>query len=256
MRRVLRCVGLGKSFYDPGRGEVRAVDGIDLHLPEGVVALVGANGAGKSTLLRLAATLLVPDAGSITVAGIDTRHDPAGVRARLGYLSTTTRLYQRLTAREMLGYAGGFFGLQGAQLAQRIEVVAELFGISEFIDQRCDGLSTGQAQRVNLARTLLPDPEVLILDEPTTGLDIVASHMVVEAVLAARRPGRLIIIATHVMAEVEAMADRLLVIDRGRIAFDGSPHGLGSGAALIEAVYRVIDPTHAGGLPVEHEGNA
>ena len=242
---VLRCHQLCKSFYDPGRGEVRAVDAIDLELDAEVVALVGANGAGKSTLLRLAATLLMPDSGRIELAGIDTRRDPAGVRRRLGYLSTTTRLYQRLTAREMLAYAGGFFGLEGERLERRVAEVGALFGLDEIIDQRCDGLSTGQAQRVNLARTLLPDPEVLILDEPTTGLDLVAAHMVVEAVRAARRPGRLIIIATHVMAEVEAMADRLVVLEAGRIAFDGQPAELGRGDALAEAIYRLIDPAGA-----------
>lgn len=242
---VLRCHRLGKSFYDPGRGEVRAVDGIDLHLETGVVALVGANGAGKSTLLRLAATLLMPDRGTIEVAGVDSQRDPAGVRRRLGYLSTTTRLYQRLTAREMLAYAGGFFGLTGPYLEARIAAVAEAFGIEPFIDQRCDGLSTGQAQRVNLARTLLADPAVLILDEPTTGLDLVAAHMVVEAVRAARRPDRLIIIATHVMAEVESMADRLVVLDRGRIAFDGAPAQLGRGLELADAIYRMIEPAPA-----------
>ena len=234
---MLRCVELRKSFYDPGRGEVRAVDGIDLHLGDGVVALVGANGAGKSTLLRMIATLLVPDSGTLEVAGIDVRANPPGVRARLGYLSTTTRLYPRLTAREMLGYSGGFFGLEGDHLATRIQAVSQAFGIEEFIDQRCDGLSTGQAQRVNLARTLLPDPDVLILDEPTTGLDIVAAHMVVEAVQAARRDGRLIIIATHVMAEVEEMADRLLLMQRGQIVFDDTPGVLGTGASLAAAIY-------------------
>ncbi|MDA3959506.1 MAG: ABC transporter ATP-binding protein [Planctomycetota bacterium] len=248
---MLTCETLRKSFYDPGRGEVRAVDGINLHLDAGVVALVGANGAGKSTLLRLIATLLMPDSGSVVLDGIDTRSNPAGVRQRLGYLSTTTRLYPRLTGREMLAYAGGFYGLRDAALAERIEHVSTSFGIADFIDQRCDALSTGQGQRVNLARTMLADPPVLILDEPTTGLDLVAAKMVVDAVQAARRADRLIIIATHVMAEVEAMADRLILIDKGQIDFDGAPSELGAGLALAAAIHQRIGGTGTLGTTAE-----
>lgn len=237
---MLHCQSLRKSFYDPARGEVRAVDGIDLHLEPGVVALVGANGAGKSTLLRLIATLLTPDSGRLLVDGIDAAADPAGVRRRLGYLSTTTRLYQRLTGRELLHYTGGLHGLEGAALTAAVAVQAGGFALAEFIDQRIEGLSTGQLQRLNLARALLAQPPLLVLDEPTTGLDLAAAHAVVEAVRASRTPGRLIIVATHVMAEVEAVADRLVVLRRGQVVFDGPPAGLGSGAAFAAAVLALV----------------
>ena len=237
---MLSCQGLSKSFYDPGRGEVRAVNGINLELPGGVVALVGANGAGKSTLLRMVATLLQPDSGHIRVAGHDTQTAAEAVRKRIGYLSTSTRLYPRLTAREMLAYVGGFFGMEATHLDERIAVVSELFALEDFIDQRCDGLSTGQAQRVNLARTLLPDPDLLVLDEPTTGLDLVAARRVVDAVQSARRDDRLIIIATHVMAEVEELAERMLIMDRGQIVFDDTPARLGSGVDFAHAVHGYI----------------
>lgn len=237
---MLRCIGLSKTFYDPGRGPVRAVDGIDLDLGDGVVALVGANGAGKTTLLRLAATLLVPDAGRLVVDGIDAAVDPAGVRRRLGYLSTTTRLYPRISGRELLRYAGGFHGLTGADLEERIAARSAAFSLDGLLDQRIDGLSTGQLQRLNLARTLLVEPRLLILDEPTTGLDLVAARQVVDAVLASRAPGRLIIVATHVMAEVEAMADRLIVLRRGRVAWDGEPAALGCGADFAGAVLGLL----------------
>ncbi len=229
-----------KSFFDPGRGEVRAVDGISVRLDEGVTALIGANGAGKSTLLRLITTLLRPDRGRVLVTGRDTRDEASAIRARLGYLSSTTRMYPRLTGRELLAYVGGFFALRGSALTARIAEMDRVFGLDGFLDQRIDGLSTGQLQRINLARTLLPDPDLLILDEPTTGLDVLAARAVVDAVGAARRPGRLIILATHVMREVELAADRLLVMRAGRLAFDGHPSALGSGAAFEAAVHELL----------------
>ena len=163
---------VSKSFYDPGRGEVKAVDAVNLEVGSGVLAVVGANGAGKSTLLRLIATLLLPDSGRVVVDGLDTSEHPELVRARLGYLSTTTRLYPRITGRELLAYVGGLYDLSGADLRQRIDTQVAAFDLQTFIDQRIDALSTGQLQRINLARTLLADPAVLILDEPTTGLDV------------------------------------------------------------------------------------
>lgn len=237
---MLRLDGVCKTFFDPGRGPVRAVDDLHLDCGEGVVALVGANGAGKTTLLRLLATLLQADAGRLIFDGLEAGLDGEAWRRRTGFLSAGSRLYARLTAREQLAYAGGFYGLEPQELTRRINELAVRFGFEAILDQRGSGLSTGQGQRVALARTLIGDPDLLILDEPTTGLDLVAAHRVVATVQTERRPGRLVLIATHVMAEVEALADRLLVLDRGRLVFDGPPAGLGSGPALAEAVQRMI----------------
>lgn len=234
---MLHLDGVGKSFYDRGRGEVRAVDGISVELASGVCALIGANGAGKSTLLRLITTLLMPDRGRVLVDGLDTRSQAEAIRRRLAYLSSTTRMYQRLTGRELLRYVGGFFDLQGATLDRRIAEVSETFSLGQFLDQRIEGLSTGQLQRINLARTLLPDPDLLVLDEPTTGLDVLAARALVDAVLAARRPGRLILIATHVLREVELCADRVLLLRRGQVVFDGAPAELGTGTQFETAVH-------------------
>jgi sodium transport system ATP-binding protein len=242
---MLELRGVAKSFYDPKRGEVRAVDGVSATVDGGVLALVGANGAGKSTLLRLTATLLLPDEGQVLVDGIDTREDAQAVRAKLGYLSTTTRLYPRLTGRELLAYVGGFFDLQGPELERRMARQVETFGLGEFLDQRIGALSTGQLQRLNLARTLLADPALLILDEPTTGLDVLAAWQLVESVRAARRPGRLIVLATHILPEVEHTADRLWVLRRGKLVFDGPPSELGRGEAFEEAVHTLLtDEAH------------
>lgn len=237
---------LSKAFYDPGRGPVQALAGVTATLAPGVVALMGANGAGKSTLLRCLAGLMRPDGGAIHLDGVDVLTRPQELRRRLGYLAAGTRLYPRLSAREMLAYAGGFAGLHGAALASRIGAMCEAFALDEFLDSRCEALSTGQAQRVNLARTLLADPDLLILDEPTTGLDLVAARQVIDTVRASIRPGRLIIIATHVVAEAEALAERLLVLRQGRLVHDGPPSALGSAAALAEAVLGLVRGTMAG----------
>ena len=240
-----------KSFYDPGRGEVRAVDAIDLEVGSGVLAVVGANGAGKSTLLRLIATLLLPDSGRVVVDGLDTREHPEQVRARLGYLSTTTRLYPRLTGRELLAYVGGLYDLSGADLRQRIDTQVAAFGLATFLDQRIDTLSTGQLQRINLARTLLADPAILILDEPTTGLDVLVARQVIDAVRGARREGRLILLSTHALREVELVADRLILIRTGGIAWNGLPGELGTGPEFEQRVHGMLSDS-----TVTHDGSA
>jgi ABC-type multidrug transport system ATPase subunit len=246
MRPVLILDQIRKSFFDPGRGEVRAVDDLCLRLEPGVIALVGANGAGKSTLLRLISTLLVPDAGRITWAGIDLATRPEDLRRRLGYLSTTTRLTPRLTAREVLRHIGHLYGLEGQDLEGRIAAQVAAFGLERVLDQRLDGLSTGERQRVNLARTLLADPDLGVLDEPATGLDLVAAAQVRTAVRQARRTDRLILLATHHLDEVEALADRLLVLRQGRLAYDGPPAGLGQGEGLRQAVLGLMEEVSHG----------
>ena len=232
---------VNKSFYDPGRGAVTAVRDISLDLGPGVVALMGANGAGKSTLLRLIATLMTPDSGTVLVDGRNTVHEGEAVRRNLGYLSTSTRLPPRQSGREVLAFAGMLHGLHDTALTDAVDTQATAFDLHSFLDQRVQGLSTGQAQRVNLARALIGMPRVLILDEPTTGLDLVAAQAVIAAVRAARSDGRLIILATHVPAEVEAVADRLMVLRGGAVTWLGAPHELGTGADFAAAVLRLVE---------------
>lgn len=231
-----------KTFIDPERGNVPAVQSLSTTLTPGITALLGANGAGKSTLLRLISTLLQADSGRIIVDGYDCSTHPAAVRSRIGYLSLNTRLYPRLTAREMLAYAGGFFDLTGERLRERIESVNETFLLHDFIDQRCDSLSSGQAQRVNLARTLLLDPPVLILDEPTTGLDVIAAQRMVEAVADMRKDDRLIILCTHLLHEAEELADHALIMRDGCFVHDGPCADLGSGQQFIHAIHELVRP--------------
>jgi sodium transport system ATP-binding protein len=243
---MLRCEALCKTFFDPGRGEVRAVDHLDLEASGGVLALVGANGAGKSTFLRLVAALLQATSGRLTIDGMDPAEEPEAVRKAIGFLSPNTRLYPRLSVREMITYAAGFHHLPDHTIRERIDSLVEELDLGAIIDQPCGKLSTGQAQRANMARTLVVDPPLLVLDEPTTGLDVVAAHRVVEAVRRAKRDDRLIIFCTHVLAEVEALADRLLVLDQGKAVFDGKPHECDHGAGLADAIHSLIGGNGAG----------
>jgi sodium transport system ATP-binding protein len=246
---VLRLDRVRKTFFDPGRGAVAAVDGVSIELAAGVTALVGANGAGKSTLLRLIATLMQPDEGGLTFTTedgvIDAVADPAALRARLGYLSTTTKGWPRLTVEEVLRLSGSLQGVTGAALDQRIAAVAATFDLRPLLAQRLSGLSTGQAQRAALARALIADPDLLVLDEPTTGLDIVAAQSFIDAVRAARRPGRLILFASHVVAEVAALADRVVVLAHGRVAAHDAPSALAADGTLDAALHRLLTTTAA-----------
>ncbi len=195
---------------------VTAVDDVSFEARPGeVFGLLGPNGAGKTTTLRMVATLLTPDAGSVSVAGHDVVKAPERVRASLGYLSTSTGLYGRLTAREVLLY---FARLQGvAQPVQRVDALIERFGIGPFASTRCDRLSTGMKQKVSIARAVVHDPPVLILDEPTTGLDVLVAQTFLEFVEEARQQGKCVVYSTHIMSEAERLCDRIGVIHRGHL---------------------------------------
>ena len=250
---MLQIRDLTKVFFDPGRGEVRAANNISLDCDEGVVVLVGANGAGKTTLLRLISGILRPDSGEISLNGHRVSDDPDAIRRQLGYLSPSTKLYPRLTGREMLAYTAGFYGMGQAAFNSALERVVSAFSLEEFLDQACGKYSTGQAQRINLARTLIADPPLLILDEPTTGMDLVAAAEVVEAVRQGQRPGRLILFCTHHSSEVEAVGGRLLIMRDGSIIHDAAASELGSGQALRDGIYRVLYGSRYAAKPREQD---
>ena len=200
----------------PGVQPVKAVDQVSFRADRGeVFGLLGANGAGKTTTLRMLVTLLRPDSGSAKINGHDVVASPAEVRRSVGFLSITTGLYERLTAREMLVTFGNMQGVPNAR--RRADELIERFGIGEFADQRCGRLSTGMKQKVSIARSLVHDPPVLVLDEPTVGLDVLVAQTFLEFVEAARDEGRCVIYSTHIMSEVERLCDRLAVIHHGRL---------------------------------------
>ena len=214
---------LTKVFRDRKRGEIRAVDGLTLLVAPGrIYGLLGANGAGKTTALRVLATLLRPTSGSAAVGGYDVVAVPERVRAQVGFLAASTALYGRLTARETIEYFGRLHGLAEPVLAQRLARLADELELHEFLDRRCDKLSTGMKQRTSIARTLVHDPAVMIFDEPTLGLDVMAARTIVRFVRGCRDRGKTVIYSTHVMAEAEKLCDVVGIIHNGRLLAEGT----------------------------------
>lgn len=220
---MVRTEGLAKYFYDSKRGEIKAVDGVSFQANPGqIVGLLGSNGAGKTTLLRMLSTVLKPTAGKAEVGGFDVVAHPREVRSSIGFMSTSTALYGRSTAREMIQYFAQLFGLEGARLRERVNFVIDRLEIGEFQNSLCDKLSTGQKQRVSIARTIVHDPPVLFFDEPTTGLDIIVSQTVMRFVEEARDEGKTIVYCTHIMSEVERLCDNVVVLYDGQIKGEGT----------------------------------
>ncbi len=234
---------LRKTFRDPERGAVEAVRGIDLECHKGeIYGLLGPNGAGKTTTLRMLATILAPTSGSAAIDGVDVNENPLEVRRRIGFLSGTTGLYPRLTAREILEYFGSLHGLQEAQLARRVEELLDIFDIRPFQSGRCEGLSTGQRQRVSIARAVLHDPPVLILDEPTTGLDILASSDMIDFIQSRREAGTCVLFSTHILSEAERLCDRIGIIHQGLVLAVGTLEELRqrTGVSWLEDVFKTL----------------
>ncbi|NDP43466.1 MAG: ATP-binding cassette domain-containing protein [Aromatoleum sp.] len=205
------------------RGEVKAVAGVSFNAPDGeITGLLGPNGAGKTTLLRILATLLAPDAGSAAVDGLDVIRDRVAVRRRIGVLSDARGLYPRLTARENIRYYGALHGLAGTLLARRIDELIEVLGIDAIADRRAQGFSQGERMKVAIARALVHDPRVILLDEPTNGLDIMSTRALRDLLRALRAEGKCLLFSSHVMQEVSALCDRIVILGRGRVVATGT----------------------------------
>lgn len=208
-------------------GRLKAVDGLSLRVEPGeVYALLGPNGAGKTTALRCLASLLTPTSGTASVGGAAVHDDPLEVRRRMGFLSASMGLYERLTPVELLSYFGRLHGVPDSDLERRVTELVRVFGIEEFSDQRCGTLSTGQRQRVSVARALVHDPPALILDEPTMGLDVLSGEVIYRFIEDERARGKAILFSTHQMAEVELLADRVGVLSAGRLVAEGTSASL------------------------------
>jgi len=239
----IRTTNLCKTFDDPKRGAVHAVCDLNLECKEGeIFGLLGPNGAGKTTTLRMLSTILAPTSGEAELAGIRVSDDPLEVRRRLGFLSGSTGLYPRLTVREILEYFGRLHGMDEAQLQARVEDLLDTFSIRAFAAGRCESLSTGQRQRVSIARAVLHDPPVLILDEPTTGLDILAASDMIQFIQSRKDAGTCVLFSTHILSEAERLCDRIGVIDEGRLLAVGSLEELRAqtGKEWLEDVFRAL----------------
>ncbi len=223
MSTMIEARQLTKNF-----GELRAVDHVSFEVAGGeIFGLLGPNGAGKTTTLRMLAGLLRPTDGEAFIAGHSVQRDHIAALARMGFLTGDMDLYRRLTPREVLMYFGRLYQVPKATLEQRVNLLIKAFGIDAFEDRHCEKLSTGQKQRVGIARTLVHDPQVVVLDEPTTGLDIMASEFILRFIQRiAREEGKAVIFSTHNLAEVERLCDRIGVIHQGKLVYEGPHTGL------------------------------
>jgi len=218
---MIRVESLHKAF-----GAIRAVDGVSFTARDGeITGLLGPNGAGKTTTLRMLYTLMRPDAGRVLVDGIDAA-DALAVRKRLGVLPDARGLYKHLTARENIDYFARLQGVPAADCERRREALIEVLEMRDFADRRAEGYSQGQRVKTAIARALIHDPHNVLLDEPTNGLDVMATRRMRQFMRELRAEGRCVLFSSHIMQEVAQLCDRIVVIARGRVVADESPQAL------------------------------
>jgi len=241
---MIQADGLVKVFRSR-RGEVRAVDGLSFESRAGeIFGLLGPNGAGKTTTLRMLATILTPTAGSAHIAGHDVRTEPGRVREKIGFLATETGLYDRFTARETLRFFGRINQLSDWEIDARSNEIFEMLSMLRLADRRVGTFSTGEKQKLSLARSILHDPPVLILDEPTFGLDVMAARTVVDTIRLFREQGRTIVLSTHIMRVAEKLCDRIGILFGGTLRALGTVDELNvtfNTDDLEEAFYTAVE---------------
>ncbi len=217
---MIEANGLRKTF---NKGRVVAVDDVSFTARDGqITGLLGPNGAGKTTTMRMLYTLLRPDAGSMRVDGIDPEVEALKVKRALGVVPDSRGLYDRLTARENIRYYGDLQGLDRRTTAARIDQLVDVLDMGEFIDRRTDGFSQGQRVKVAIARALIHEPRTVLLDEPSNGLDVMTTRALREFLRHLRSQGRCVVLSTHIMQEVAALCDRIVIIADGRVAAEGT----------------------------------
>jgi sodium transport system ATP-binding protein len=237
---------LRKTFPGKGRKDppVIAVDDVSFEARDGeITGLLGPNGAGKTTTLRMLYTLMRPETGRVLVDGIDVAADPTAVRRALGVLPDARGVYKRLTARENIAYFGQLHGLPAATIAARTAKLAQALQMDDFLDRRTEGFSQGQRTKTAIARALVHDPKNVILDEPTNGLDVMTTRGLRGFLKDLRSEGRCVIFSSHIMQEVAALCDRIVVIAHGKVTAQGTPDELRAQAGednLEDAFVRLI----------------
>jgi sodium transport system ATP-binding protein len=223
---MIEVTDLHKSFATK-TGPVKAVQGVSFTARDGeITGLLGPNGAGKTTTLRMLYTLMSPDSGSVQVDGLDATRDAEAVRRRLGVLPDARGVYKRLTARENIAYFGRLHGMSDADIAQRTTELSAALGMDDVLDRRSEGFSQGQRTKTAIARALVHDPRNVILDEPTNGLDVMTTRGLRDFLRQLRSEGRCVIFSSHIMQEVAALCDRIVVIANGRVMAAGTPDEL------------------------------
>ena len=226
-------------------GEVKAIDGVGFKAEDGkITGLLGPNGAGKSTTLRILYTVLKPNEGSAAVDGVDVLADPLRARARIGTLPHGSGLYPHLTARENINYYARLYGIPAHAIDKRVQKVIDQLEINTFADRRTKGFSQGQRTKVSLARALVNEPQNVILDEPSNGLDVMSTRALRDIIRQLRDAGKCVLFSSHVMQEVAALCDEIVIISHGKVALDNTPDGIREATGcddLEEAFVRAID---------------
>ena len=228
MEQILVANNLVKTFEKHEKKQKKvsfnAVDDISFSVGQGeIVGVLGPNGAGKTTLLRMLGMLMKPTSGGVTMT-IDgqPQEDVTKLKANIGYLSGNTKLYDRLSTRELLEILGNIYGLEKDEINSRIDKISEILNLGDFIDNRIEKLSTGQTQRASISRCLIHNPMLYIFDEPTLGLDIISSNSIIEFMKQERQNGKTVLYSTHYMEEAEYLCDRIILLDKGKIIAQGT----------------------------------
>lgn len=207
--------------------EFFAVNNISFKAKKGeIYGILGPNGAGKTTLLRMLGGVLTPTSGNIKVAGFDYDKDRKNVKKKIGYLSGNTKLYGRITPRELFNIFGRLYEMSKTDIEEMTEKIIDIMDMKDFADNRIEHLSTGQTQRTSIARCLIHSPDVYIFDEPTLGLDVLSSHAIIEFMKTERKRGKTVLYSTHYMEEAESLCDRILMIHQGKLISEGTPESL------------------------------
>jgi sodium transport system ATP-binding protein len=230
-------------------GDIKAVDGVSFGIEDGrITGLLGPNGSGKTTTLRMLYTLLQPDAGKVLVDGVDARQQPLRVKAAMGVVPDARGLYPRLSARENIAYFGELQGISGRALSRRIDQLSEELEMQDFLSRPCKGFSQGQRAKVAIARAFVGDPQNLLLDEPGNGLDVMSIRALRQYLLQQKERGKAVLLSTHIMQEVTALCDDVVIIAAGRIKAVGTPEELMSMAATdnIEDAFVTLIGTEEG----------
>ncbi len=254
---MIEIKAIGKSFRRRGKKRkgryeaepagsgpiIHALEEVTFIAENGMIlGLLGPNGAGKTTLLRILSTALKPTMGTASFDGVDIIQSPLEVRRRIGFLSDNTGLYGRLTAREMIEYFGMLHGIKRRVIKDRVEELIGLLSMKEFIDKRNDTLSSGMKQKVSIARTLIHDPQIVMFDEPTTGLDVAAAEAILEFIESCKQQGKTVLFCTHHMHEVERLCDSVVMLRQGRLCFKGTPQQMliQTGQARLDKAFLVF----------------
>jgi len=220
---MIEVQNLSKTFLQKDGSLLYAVDNLSFKANDGeIVCLLGVNGAGKTTTMRILSTIFRPSSGTALINGYSILLQPQKVRENLGFLSGDTGLYNRLSAREFISYFGRLYGMDKSNINTHIAEMAEILDMKDFLDKKIDFLSSGMKQKVSIVRSIIHDPPVMIFDEPTSGLDILTARNIVSFIRECKTRGKCVLFSTHIMREAERLADRIVLIHKGRLMAEGT----------------------------------